>query len=527
MLEAPPGIPRKRSHGGSNMERAAVGYHEDAFDLKPHLWSQLPEHLLHSVLARLPFQSVLRFRCVCMQWRALFGSPTFHHFASHRSHIPPWIFFLASSIRVWTPSTQYDAGHDNNGYVFEEDAHEDIHDEDDEHGGSHVVSYVIASDDPRDAHDVVRHGDQVEMDDAVICEDHGGDMHDVSRCGDHGNTLGVDCCDDDNANANALEVLFLIFDCESESWHSPLAMPPGMKAHTFLNSDDDACSFQEQVLIPADRTRIFLFNPASPSCKELPPCICIKEFHGLGLSEERTVLSSSGTLTNLSLSVEKRQASFLQVVAIGESKGDAYGQDTYVVESFNFMTGSWRVCGYFQQSDDNMLIQTQMVFCNGSFYARVSSGILTINNLFVGRNVEYTLRYFPSLCNRDGAEDRALKRSCLLATKRAVFLVGVTHTWSQEDWDVIIWQFHLDAPQETCWQLLAYTPKSILNDFYGGGIHFTTIYCRAHGDLIFFQVPDRQRFLIYDVSHKVWRFSAKCKYFLLAMSFVWEPLLRN
>lgn len=559
-------------------------HHEDAFDLDPHIWSHLPENLLHSVLEWLPFHSVLRFRCVCKQFKALFASPSFHHFASHRAHVPPLIFFIGSCVCLDDDNrnndviNHYDDGYDENGYVYEDDKGytdyvpdgsiyddsygdspdvmryvEHVNMPDDMRGGDHedmhdIMKYV----DEEDMHDVMRYGDHRDMYDLMRYDDP-GDMHDVIGNGDHGAISDVDdkggdgCTNDQEApelDPN-IESLLLIFDCESESWRRPLAIPPGFKLnphrHSFL-ARYHVCTFQEQVLIPTvNPSRFFLFNPASPPWKELPPCIAIQHLECFGFVEERTTLPGSVTWSNLSNlcsmpneeepCLQDKTVKTLQVVAVGDTVND-----THIVERFDSVTGSWHVIGRLPpQSDEFWFEQLRMIYCAGCFYALLSSGILMISNVLVGgQKMEWKYREFPDPPNRDGGLSDPRSQLIdwrLVATSESVFLIGVivtsfSNNFEQEDWDILIWEFHPPAPADACWELHACMPSRIW-DIFIGGVHVSSIDYLAHGDLIFLKVLGRQRFLIYDLPQKLWRFSAKCKYFLDRMTFVWEPLLRN
>ncbi|XP_054776242.1 F-box/kelch-repeat protein At3g06240-like [Prosopis cineraria] len=68
--------------------------------------SNLPQELLEDILSRLPYKSLLRFKCVCKFWYALFTDPIFQ--ALHVSHfIKHHTFGNSVILRLSFPTTSY------------------------------------------------------------------------------------------------------------------------------------------------------------------------------------------------------------------------------------------------------------------------------------------------------------------------------------------------------------------------------------------------------------------------------------
>ncbi|CAM6105953.1 unnamed protein product [Calypogeia fissa] len=74
--------------------------------------SKLPDHLIESVLARLPVQSVCRFRSVCRAWNSLLHSPTFLKAYSEASEAS------SASAAAWGGGTIYSRINNNSNVWF-------------------------------------------------------------------------------------------------------------------------------------------------------------------------------------------------------------------------------------------------------------------------------------------------------------------------------------------------------------------------------------------------------------------------
>ncbi|CAM6083625.1 unnamed protein product [Calypogeia fissa] len=67
--------------------------------MNPALWSTLPDHLLDSILARLPIQSFFRFRTVCKSWNTHMYSGSFLEAYAGTPSQGPWFFFFTHDER--------------------------------------------------------------------------------------------------------------------------------------------------------------------------------------------------------------------------------------------------------------------------------------------------------------------------------------------------------------------------------------------------------------------------------------------
>ncbi|KAG6553842.1 hypothetical protein Mapa_004759 [Marchantia paleacea] len=67
--------------------------------MSPSMWSTLPDHLLDSILARLPIQSFFRFRLVCKNWNTHMFSRSFLEAYADTPSQGPWFFFFTHDER--------------------------------------------------------------------------------------------------------------------------------------------------------------------------------------------------------------------------------------------------------------------------------------------------------------------------------------------------------------------------------------------------------------------------------------------
>lgn len=63
-------------------------------ELKPSLWSNLPDHLIERVLTRLPVATFFKFRCVCKSWHNLLYSPVFLQAYAEAPTQGPWFLMF-------------------------------------------------------------------------------------------------------------------------------------------------------------------------------------------------------------------------------------------------------------------------------------------------------------------------------------------------------------------------------------------------------------------------------------------------
>jgi len=61
--------------------------------MDPAIWSNLPFHLLESVLAWLPISSLLKLRCVCKRFNNILYSPSLREACRLRRHEAAWYLF--------------------------------------------------------------------------------------------------------------------------------------------------------------------------------------------------------------------------------------------------------------------------------------------------------------------------------------------------------------------------------------------------------------------------------------------------
>ncbi|KAJ7517181.1 hypothetical protein O6H91_21G013300 [Diphasiastrum complanatum] len=76
-------------------ESAEACCREQGLSLDPELWTGLPEDVLDKVLARLPAQSLARFRCVCKRWNSILHSRGFLNLCSQTPGRDSWILMFA------------------------------------------------------------------------------------------------------------------------------------------------------------------------------------------------------------------------------------------------------------------------------------------------------------------------------------------------------------------------------------------------------------------------------------------------
>lgn len=65
------------------------------------IWAGLPDHLMDGILARLPVQSLLCFRCVCKRWKELMDSTNFLDFHSRVHSSTPWLLMFKRQDRMF------------------------------------------------------------------------------------------------------------------------------------------------------------------------------------------------------------------------------------------------------------------------------------------------------------------------------------------------------------------------------------------------------------------------------------------
>ena len=71
-----------------------VQNHTSQVELKPSLWSNLPDHLIERVLTRLPVAIFFKFRCVCKSWHNLLYSPVFLQAYAEAPTQSPWFLMF-------------------------------------------------------------------------------------------------------------------------------------------------------------------------------------------------------------------------------------------------------------------------------------------------------------------------------------------------------------------------------------------------------------------------------------------------
>ncbi|KAI9110595.1 hypothetical protein K1719_018461 [Acacia pycnantha] len=77
-------IPEKDEHGGGRARRTSMAVSLEQSTVMDSDAPYLPEEIFTNILKRLPVKSLIRFQCVCKDWKNLFKTPSF--IAEHNRH---------------------------------------------------------------------------------------------------------------------------------------------------------------------------------------------------------------------------------------------------------------------------------------------------------------------------------------------------------------------------------------------------------------------------------------------------------
>ncbi|KAF7039520.1 hypothetical protein CFC21_049492 [Triticum aestivum] len=107
IMEANQSPPRKRPRRDRNREKAS--FLNSAEAMKLDIWSEFPEDLFETVIARLPVAAIFRFRSVCRKWCSLVGSDNFSQQYSEVPQGMPWFYTIThengnNNVAMYDPS---------------------------------------------------------------------------------------------------------------------------------------------------------------------------------------------------------------------------------------------------------------------------------------------------------------------------------------------------------------------------------------------------------------------------------------
>ncbi|VAH68022.1 unnamed protein product [Triticum turgidum subsp. durum] len=106
-MEANQSPPRKRPRRDRNREKAS--FLNSAEAMKLDIWSEFPEDLFETVIARLPVAAIFRFRSVCRKWCSLVVSDNFSQQYSEVPQGMPWFYTIThengnNNVAMYDPS---------------------------------------------------------------------------------------------------------------------------------------------------------------------------------------------------------------------------------------------------------------------------------------------------------------------------------------------------------------------------------------------------------------------------------------